>query len=182
MKKLIFAFVAGFISVLVATSGLYARQLNFNANSDPAETALRGDSITPVGENADIVKNISTKALKSFSRSYKKGVNEKWSVIADGFAAFFMEDNVRTIVYYNTKGAQVGTLKGYAEDKMSPSLRDLVKRQYYDFKITYVNEVETFNSGGKPTYVINVEDEKHILQLRVNDGEIEIWKKYNKAP
>jgi hypothetical protein len=181
MKKIIFAFVTGFVSVLVATTGVYAKHLDFNASSDPAKTALRGDSIAPVLENANIAKSINNKALRSFSKSYKKVTNEKWSVVSDGFVASYIEDGVRTTIYYNKNGAWAGSLKGYTEDKMSRSLRDIVKRQYYDFAITYVNEIENPQSEGKPTYVINMEDAKTILQLRANDDLVEVWRKYNKA-
>ena len=181
MKKLIFAFVAGSILALVATTGVYARHANANPISNPAKTISSGDSIAPVTENRSIMKSINNKAIRNFAKSYRKVANEKWSVISDGFIASFNENDVRTIVYYNKNGGWSGTLKGYTEDKMSHSLRDLVKRKYYDFKITYVNEVENLESAGKPTYIVHMEDEKNILQVRVNEDVMEVWKEFNKS-
>lgn len=180
MKKLLFAFAAGCISALATTTGVYSQYSNSNKMPDPAEAISRLDSIAPVAENVNIRSSINSRALKSFSKSFKNVADEKWTATSEGFVATFKTDDVRTFVYYNKKGAWAGSLKGYNENKMNRSLRDIVKRRYYDFTITYVDEVETIDSDGKPTYVIHLGDEKNILLVRVNDGVMEEWKKYNK--
>jgi len=180
MKKLFFAIVAGFIPALVVTTGVYAQYSNFKSIADPAEAILFSDSIAPKAENASTLSNISSRALKEFSKTHSDIANENWYVIQDGFVATFKADDVSTTVYYNKKGRWAGYLKGYNEAKLPRSVRDLVKRQYYDFAITYVHELETVESEGKPTYIVHLEDAKNILQVRVNDGIMEEWRKYDK--
>jgi hypothetical protein len=44
-----------------------------------------------------------------------------------------------------------------------------------------VEEVETVESNGVPTYLIHVEDQKNIKLIRVSDGHMETWKEYVKS-
>ena len=85
-----------------------------------------------------------------------------------------------TTIYYGRHGKWFGSLKGYKEDKLSPELRKMIKREYYDYSITYVQEAETIDSEGKPTYIIHLEDNKSIKRLRICDGQMEIWQEYKK--
>ena len=84
------------------------------------------------------------------------------------------------IIDYAKNGNWTASLKNYTEDKLPFEVRDQVKRAYYDFTIAFVQEVETPESDGKPTYIIHIED-KHTYQfVRVCDGKMDIWKKLNK--
>ncbi len=66
-------------------------------------------------------------------------------------------------------------MKGYFEDKLPFEVRDIVKRNYYDYKIHYVNEVETINSQGIPTYMVHIQYKKDAKIMRVREGVMEIW-------
>jgi hypothetical protein len=179
MKKFLFALVAGFLSALAAPPGVYAHNPDLIARPQMANTMIHKDSIAPVSHNAGLLANISGKAQKEFTRTFKIS-GENWSVIADGYVAAFSSDDVSTIVYYSKRGSWTGTMKTYTENKMPRSVRDIVKRQYYDFKITLVNEVENTQSNQIPTYVVHLEDAKNILLVRVNDNVMEEWQKYDK--
>lgn len=41
----------------------------------------------------------------------------------------------------------------YDEDKMNLAVRDIVKRKYYNFKITSIDEVESIDNENVPTYM-----------------------------
>jgi hypothetical protein len=180
MKKLLFALATGYLSVLAAPQGIYAHGPDFIAMPQKAQAISPNDSIAPLSHNTGLVANISSRAQKDFTKSFKNISGEEWSRIADGFIAAFNSDDVRTIVYYDKRGSWSGTMKTYNESKMQRSVRDLVKRQYYDYAITLVNEVVNAQSGENPTYIVHLADAKNIILVRVHENTVEEWKKFDK--
>jgi len=179
MKKLIFALVAGFIPALVTTTGAYAQHSNYNIKFEEEIIGLENPH-PPLEDNAGNLSGISTKAIKDFSRSYKNVNGEKWSINADGYTASFIFNDITNVVYYTKKGRWAGSLKGYSENKMPADVRATVRATYYDFAITYVQEIETSNTAGKAVYVVHLEDANNIILARVIDGAMDVWQRYNK--
>lgn len=121
---------------------------------------------------------INVKAIKSFKRSYKSIGNEQWSKIADGFAAFFDDNGVSNVIYYDKKGNWAGDLKGYHEDHMNKDVRDLVKSTYFDYKINYVNEVQTPENVDMPVYIVHIQGNNEIKLIRVCDGAMDVYQEF----
>ncbi len=67
-------------------------------------------------------------------------------------------------------------------DKMPVAIRKMVAGAYPDYDITYVNEAETTNSNGIPTYIVLLEGRRCYKWVRIYDDEIEIWKVTEKQP
>lgn len=181
MKKLLFALLAGFIPGLIATNGAYAQ------NSVNPEILEPQNNVTEITNSVDSDKNrtvdlsaISPKAIKNFAASYKNAKDEKWDKTSEGFTAKFKFNGVSNLIFFNQNGKWAGSLKGYFEDKLPFEVRDRVKREYYDYSITYVQEVETIESNRIPTYIIHMEDKKSIKQIRISEGQMDVYKQYNK--
>ncbi len=179
MKKLIFAFVAGFIPALVSTTGAYAQHSNYNTKFDEEIIGLENSNPT-VEENSGNLSGISTKAIKDFAKSYKEVNGEKWSINADGYTASYTLNEITNVVYYTKKGRWAASLKGYNESKMPRDIRETVKATYFDFTINYVQEIKTTNTDGKAVYVVHLEDANNIILARVIDGAMDVWQRYNK--
>ncbi len=64
---------------------------------------------------------------------------------------------------------------------MPGDIRDIVKREYYDYEITSVQEIETIDSYGIPTYIVHLEDNNNIKLIRVRDGEMALYKEFKKG-
>lgn len=111
---------------------------------------------------------INSKAVKDFSRTYKKQNNESWYTIDDGFVAVFTNDGVKTNVYYDKKGRLIGDIRTYQEDKLPKYIRHLVKSTYYDFNIINVNEL---TAGNQKVYLVKLEDKTSYKTIRVQEGE-----------
>lgn len=180
MKKFLFALVAG-IPALVVSTGAYAQDPNNLARVDPAKDFFKMNKMYFSPEKTNSVDlDINSKAVKNFKKVYENVSNEKWYKAEDGFRAGFVSNGINTTVFYNKKGQWVGSLKAYNEDQMDRAVRTIVKQQYFDYKITYVEEVETNNTNGIPTYIIHLEDANHIKLVRVRDGEMDMYKEFVK--
>lgn len=177
MKTFLFALVAGFIPALVATNGAYAQN---SVNPEILEPQKNVTAIKKVVIPVNEVIAISPKAMKNFSKTYKDVSESRWDKTRDGFTVKFQSNGVNSRIYYTSKGQWSGSLKGYAEDKLPKDIREIVKREYYDFSIKYVQEVETNHLHGIPTFIIHLEGKKTLKQLRINDGQMETWREYEK--
>ncbi|MBC7890083.1 MAG: hypothetical protein H7Z13_19580 [Ferruginibacter sp.] len=181
MKNFLFALVAGYIFALAVSNGAYAQKSVNTEVLEPQKNITAVEkTVTPVNARMDDIAAVSPKALKDFTRTYKNVSSERWAKIKDGFTARFSLNGINTLVYYDTKGRWAGSLKGYEEANLAREIRHIVKRVFYDYSITYVQEVETIDSGGKPTYIIHLEDNEHIRQVRIFEGQMEEWKEYDK--
>ena len=176
MKNFIIATAVVGASAFVRTSEANAQtqaSIGFDKNTiermtGPADSYLFG------GEE------ISPRAQKSFAKSYKNITVERWAKIRNGYSASFTLDNRKNVVFYDSKGRWFGSVVSYTETKLPFEVRDLVKSKFYDYSIFFVEEVETVDSNGIPTYLIHLEDKANIKLVRVSDGQMETWKEYVK--
>ncbi len=182
MKKFIFAFTVGYISTLALSTVAHAQT---SVNTEIPELKINVASIqkeiSPGNANTANLAGIKPKALKDFAKNFKNVKVEYWEKITDGFTAKFNDDGVNNWIYYDPRGLRVGSLKGYNESKLPKEIRKIIKQVYYDYAITYVQEVQTIESEGIPTYIIHLEDKDNILQVRIYDGQMEEWKKLKKS-
>jgi hypothetical protein len=176
MKKFLFALLTGCIPALIATNGAYAQNLVNTEILEPQKniTAIEKE-VPPANDKIVGIGAISPKALKDFTKTYKNVIGESWWKVKDGSATRFIINGVMNSIYYNTKGRWTGSVKGYSEDKMPHDIRDIVKREYYEYSIIYVEEVETIDSHGIPTYVIHLEDKNNIKLVRIGEDKAGGW-------
>ena len=131
--------------------------------------------------NSTNLLSINTRAMKEFKKRYGNISGETWTDLDNGESRVkFTVDAVDHTVYYKRNGRWTGSIKNYTEDKLPFEVRDRVKREYYDFAITLVQEIETLNSRGMPTYIIHMEDKDTYKFIRLHDGEMDVWKELNK--
>jgi len=181
MKKIFFVLMTGCLPALVGLSEANAQsQINAGIQSPQKNVAESEKAIAPLKDYVIDVETISPKALKDFAKKYKNVINESWQKNKDEFTISFLSCGVSNMVYYSTKGMWLGNVKGYSEDRLPHDIRGAVKSVYYDYSITYVNEVETVDSHGIPTYVIHLEDKNNIKLIRISGGEMETFKEYIK--
>jgi hypothetical protein len=182
MKTFLFALLAGSITTLVATNGAYAQNLvNPRMLHSQINISAIEKEVTPTNDNIVGIDAISPRALKDFTKTYKNVISERWEKIKDGYATRFILNDVMNSIYYNTKGRWTGSVKGYSEDKMPHDIRDIVKHEYYDYSIIYVEEVETIDSYGIPTYVIHLEDKNNIKLVRIGNRQMDVMEEFQKS-
>lgn len=180
MKKNLFALVAVSLSALVLINGTYAQNSVNTEVMEPQKNFTAAEKGTTSNNHTAVNSAINQKAINAFAKTHKNVSGESWEKTSDGYIAKYTSDGVSNMLYYGNNGSWFGSLKSYFEGNMPAEVRRTVKREYYDYSITYVQEAETSDSEGKPTYIIQLEDKNEIKLIRVYNGEMEVWKEYKK--
>jgi hypothetical protein len=126
------------------------------------------------------VNEISSKALRNFTNKFKQASGETWFATDDGgFVVKFKQHSVETRADYDKNGNWLYTIRTYDENEMSAELRHLIKSSYYDYSILLVQEIEMpFDNF---TYIVHLEGKTKLINLRINNGDMEEWQKFDKS-
>jgi hypothetical protein len=169
MKKNLIALVITGVAILSGTSKTNAQMVS-NTSSLEFQRTLINDQ-----------DNISRRALKNFANTYGNVTNENWMQVKDGFIVRFISEGIRSNISYDKKGNWVASVKNYGEEKLVHDIRHIVKSNFYDYAIVAIQEIETIDSHGIPTYIISMESRTQIKILRIHAGDMEVWKEFNRA-
>lgn len=164
MKKTIF-FCAAFV---ISSSALVNTAVAQNAQNEEMPTEIN----TPVNV-------ISSKAIRNFTKEFKQASDEAWFVVDGGFVVKFTQDGVETRADYNKKGNWLHTIRTYDENKLPADIRHLVKSSYYDYNILQVQEIEKPSNAF--TYIVHLDGQTKLINLKVINGEMEEWQKFDKS-
>ena len=122
---------------------------------------------------------IHEKALKDFKSRFCHAEGVKWFTLPSGFFSYFKTDGSDDRAFYSKKGNWKYTLRFYDEHKLPKDIRNIVRSIYFDYRIRIVEEVDR---ADKLVYIIQLEDEKTIKNLRVTeDGKMDILSDMDKA-
>jgi hypothetical protein len=177
MKKIVFTGL-GTLAMLAISLIFYGQA---------TKTGLRFSDNIPSVRNSTSKTNVNTlhrsdvnsKAVRNFVRSYKNVSKERWYSVQDGFIAMFILHDIHYRVDFDKKGNWLHTMRTYDENKLPPDIRHLVKSSYYDYNITFVQEIERPREPF--TYVVHLEGKTKLINLRVSDGEMDQWQKFDKS-
>ena len=179
-KKIIQVFFALF-SIFSGMNNAYTQSVNSITNPVYLKNEAEDRFIARLLNSLLIRESVIPRAERNFSKAYKNVTNVKWDAIKNGFAAKFILNEIKTIIYYDKKGRWIGSLKNYKEEKMSTRIRGIIKAVYYNYNILYIQEIELNKSENTPTYVIGIEDSTSIKILRIYEDHMEVWKEYRKS-
>jgi hypothetical protein len=121
---------------------------------------------------------LNTKALKNFSKTFKEATNAQWVETGNGFKAEFIKEDIVTTVFYDRKGRWVGNVRGFQENKLPKDIRHQVKSIYYDYSISYVQEI---TAGNKTVYLVKIEDKNSMKTIRITEGEMDEYEAFEKS-
>ena len=183
MKKNLFFIAAGLITLLAINTKSKAQARSI------AEGALQKKS---AGYTADAatelkyavvgnLKPVHTKAVRNFVKHFKTATNVTWFDATDGYRAVFEAAGIKTWVDYDKKGIWLHTIRTYDEKTLSREIRHQVKSIYYDHAIKLVHEIELPGIPQNTTcYIILLENETTLVELRLYDGEMDVLKEWVK--
>ena len=127
------------------------------------------------------LNSINIRAVRDFMKRHANVDNESWVVMDDGGSKVnFIAGGIDYTVYYNKHGNWTNSLKTYTEAQLSFKIRAMIKREYYDYSIAHIYEIETIKSNNSPTYIIRLEDEHSFIFIRIQDEEMDVWKELEK--
>lgn len=122
------------------------------------------------GEGA---RHVSLDAVRDFMKRFPLASDVKWKLVDDEYNATFYVDSNETMVAYKNNGKWVYTINHYNNEKMLPTeVRALVKKTYYDYTITNIDEIHLAEQSNG-IYLVLIEDDKTFKTIRVCDGEME---------
>jgi len=121
---------------------------------------------------------VNTKAVRHFIKSFKQAEDVHWFDAVNGMAAHFTMNGTRSRANYDDKGNWLNTIRTYSESALSKDIRDIVKRRYYDYSVTIVNEI---TDEQRTAYVIQLEDESTLKTISIYDGDMNVIKEYVKS-
>jgi len=119
------------------------------------------------------------KAEKSFYKAYPDAIKVEWSILTDktNMCRFYVHDNLHR-AFYTQNGQWVSTVSSYAGNKLDKRISDNVKSVYYNYDIVFVDQIDL--AGNKTIYVVEIQNEKLIRKVRVENDEMEILQEFQK--
>ncbi len=132
----------------------------------------------PVNDGSLVEARVSQPALNAFSNSFQNVTNAKWFRVDKMYLAQFIKNENQTKALYDVKGNLIYTIYYGSEKDMPDNIRKLVKREYVEYNILQAIEV---NEDNRNIWVVNLNDHKSLITVRVEDGIIEEVKHYKKS-
>jgi len=177
MKKISSCNLVAVFVVLSMSNDMLAQKSPVLARVDALLPQIK--TLSVADEVQELRRNeINIKAQRDLSEVYKNVCDVKWVKSANGLlAAYFTNAGIVTRRYYNRKGRFEYMIRYYKEDKLSRSIRHLVKSTYYDCSIEQVTEVTWKDLI---VYITKLQDDKSWKTVRVADNEIELVDQYSK--
>ena len=152
---------------------------NVNAQLSKSSAAVAGIS-TPTSQSFKKSSSgaaISIRTLRTFYKMFPEK-DAAWYEISDAYIAKFSSNSVETMVGYAKRGTWLYTIKRYGENTLPKNVREQVKMQYYDYKISHIDEVHVPGQENS-IYIIKLRDEKNFKTLRVCDTDMEVIAEYH---
>jgi len=172
MKKFLQSSATAILLAIAATTSALAQ--TDVAKLDVKSTTSKS-AAPATGEDMAV---INSRAIKDFKKSFKLPSEEKWFKIETGYIVKFNQDGIQHRADYDNKGNWKATTRYYSEKQLPKDVRSQVKSVYYDYTITTVQEI-IFPEHH--VYLVNMEDEKTILIIRICDGEMDVYKDLKKC-
>ncbi len=122
---------------------------------------------------------VNEKAERNFKKDYRNADAVEWFNLKDNsLMCRFIMNGILHRAFYSAHGQWIATVSSYGAGKLDKGLYDKIKSLYYNSSIVFVNQIDKL--GGKTIYVVDIQDEKYIRKLRVDDDEIEIVQEFEK--
>jgi hypothetical protein len=142
-----------------------------------AATAQIASNNVPLSKTGPSAKSVS--ASDEAADLSTKAARENWFKIPEGYYVRFIIDGIDHMEYYDKKGNLLYTIRNYDEARLPSDVRYNVKSTYVDYDIRFVQEIES--ASGAITYIIHLEGKTKWINVRISNGEMDEFEKYNKA-
>lgn len=169
MKKIVLILL-----LVVAFTRLCAQRSTISIPVDNNGKEESGNATISVkkGKSKTYLNNFSTRAVRDFNRRFGDRDQPSWVRTRDGgYAAKFSRDSIKSMAYYTCGGYWQATLRYYGENKLPKDIRTLIKRQYFDYAIGVVTEIE---GSEKTIYEVQLSAAHEFKIIRVDDDEIRV--------
>jgi hypothetical protein len=151
-----------------------------------AQFAMNTKSLSATGEfrylsesAGEPAAKVNVKAEKSFAKSYQHATAAEWFNLQDkSIMCRFYADNILHRAFYTPNGQWAATVSGYDGSKLDKAISENIKSVYYDSRIVFVEQIDLV--GRKPVYIVEIQDEKSIRKLKVDNDEMQVMQEFEK--
>jgi hypothetical protein len=165
---------------VIVTTSLAVALITGSATAQKVNGLLATEGMQSLQMNNHNINRVHIRAMRDFLKRDKTASNVDWMIVGTGYVAKYTDknnNNCRTV--YNNNGCFVYTIRQYYENTMPRDIRHIVKSEYYDYTITLVEQIEETR---KPlAYVVHLEDETTLKNVRVCEREMEVMSEYTKS-
>jgi hypothetical protein len=121
---------------------------------------------------------VSEKTQTEFYKLFADAENVRWYEQDKKILVKFAMNDQKHQALLNKKGSLIYDITFGSEKNLPTDVRKLVKSTYFDYNITLTFKVEEDN---RTIWVVNMEDDKNLITVRVEDGEMEEVKNLRKS-
>jgi len=121
---------------------------------------------------------VPDKVWTNFQKYFTNAHSPEWYEINKRFLVKYMTEDEKNQAVFTKKGKLVYNISYGYEKSLPEDLRKQVKNTYYDYDITRAIKVNTNN---REIWVVNVENAKNFILIRLENGELEEVERYNKS-
>ncbi len=114
--------------------------------------------------------NVSEKVSKAFKAAFKDAEDPKWFKLNKDFLVNFIMNQQENSALFRKNGFMIYHLALGGEKSLPSDVRKIIKPNYYDYNITKVVKV---SEADRNIWVVNLEDAKSFVIVRVENGELE---------
>ncbi|MES1219655.1 MAG: hypothetical protein ABUT20_29415 [Bacteroidota bacterium] len=147
------------------------------ATTTGAQDTSKIKSLAPVVVKAS-TKKIPNRIWKGFSTYFNNAENPRWYTLNKNYLAKFMIYDEENRALFTKRGNLIYHISYGYEKSLPEHLRNQVKSSYSEYEITRAVKVE---EAGREIWVVNLEDTKKYILIRLEDGELEEIETLNKS-
>lgn len=119
---------------------------------------------------------VNEEITKAFKKTFPNAQNLKWYELDKMYLIKFIENDIKHQALYTKKGFMKYDISFGDEKQLSADMLKKIMTVYDEYKITKVANVK---EAGRDIWVVNLENQKHLLLVRLENDELEEVEKYN---
>ena len=135
--------------------------------------ASAGSAVSTSAKTDRELANINQRSLKYFANRYGNAKDVRWYASDKLNVASFSDGGKSNKVVFHNNGKWLHTLINYDETLLNDAIRNRVKKEFRNYSISWVTEV---HEKDMVVHFVKIENERHIKELIVYDGEIMLHK------
>jgi hypothetical protein len=124
--------------------------------------------------------NVSKKVADIFKATFPDAENATWSKLNKDFLVDFITKDLKNRVLFQRNGSIVYHIKYGHEKNLPEEVRKLIKSTYSYVDLNITNAINV-QEDRRNIWVVNLEDNKKLVVVRVEEGELEEVSSLNKS-
>lgn len=157
--------LGSFLITLFFVSGLQAQKNNMKKLPDVTVTSTT---------------NVSQKVEDIFKKSFPDAQDAKWSKLNKDYLVEFITADIDNRMLFHRNGAIVYHIRYGGEKNLPTAVRRLVKSNYDYVDLNIIKAINV-QEDRRDIWVVNLEDSKKFVVVRVEEGELEEVSSLNKS-